>query len=75
MSQIIFRADPELVQRIADAAAERGISRNHLIGRLLTEGLDALVPADEVRYTRPKAAHAPPLLPGLIRHTNDGAPR
>lgn len=69
--QIIFRADPELVDRISAAAEERGISRNHLIGRLLTEGLDDLIPSDELRFTRPKPVFAPfPQMPGLIRGTN-----
>lgn len=48
-----LRIRPELLARLDDAARERVVGRNWLIVKLLEEGLDRLVPADELRLTRP----------------------
>lgn len=43
------RLPPELMKRLEDAAQERMVSRNWLATRLLEEGLDRLIPLDEIR--------------------------
>lgn len=48
-----WRIDPAVVERIREAAEERGLGMAWLVERLLTEGLDRLTPAAEFRLTRP----------------------
>lgn len=67
--QIIFRADAALVDALSAAAEERGISRNVLTLKLISEGLESLLPADQVRYTsRTTPRHT--CLPGVIGWPN-----
>lgn len=47
-----LRIDRDLHERIAAEADARGVSANWLIVRLVAEGLDRLIPVDELRMTR-----------------------
>lgn len=46
------RVPPDLHARLLDAAEERGVSMAWFMAKLLTEALDNLRPADEMRLTR-----------------------
>lgn len=46
-----IRLDPELARQVAIAAAERVVSVNWLLERLITEGMERLAPVDEFRIT------------------------
>lgn len=48
-----FRFPPDLHQRLTAAADERGVSMNWLVGKLLDEALDRLLPVGEFSLTRP----------------------
>lgn len=47
-----IRFDPATWQRVQHEAAERGLSVNHFVTRLIAEGLDRLIPADEFTLVR-----------------------
>lgn len=47
-----FRLPADLHSRLRQAAAERGLTVNRLAEALLAEGLDYLIPVDEIRLTR-----------------------
>lgn len=46
------RFEPELHERLSEAAADRDLSVNFLVNLAVRELLDRLIPADEVRWTR-----------------------
>jgi predicted transcriptional regulator len=50
---VSLRLAPDLLRRLDAAAEERDVGRNWLIGRLLEEGLERLVPVDELFVRRP----------------------
>lgn len=61
---LTMRVEPELVERLEDESSARVVSRNFLIVRLLTEGLDRLRPVEEFTLTRPpKSQIEAPALP------------
>lgn len=47
-----IRFPPELHARLVEEAGARGVPLNWLVCRLLTESLERLVPADEMRLTK-----------------------
>lgn len=47
------RLDPDVDARLEEAAAERMVSASWLVNRLVRDGLERLVPVDELRLTRP----------------------
>lgn len=49
---VYVRFSPDLHRRLADAAHERDLSINFLVNRAVEEFLDALIPLDEVVWTR-----------------------
>lgn len=51
-SQLNLRPSPDLKARLQAAADERDLSLDWLCCRLLSEGLDKLVPAGEFRVAR-----------------------
>jgi hypothetical protein len=50
--QTSLRLAPDVLDRLQTAADERGIGRNLLIEWLLADGLDRLIPVDELVLTR-----------------------
>lgn len=46
------RFDADVHERLVIESKARMVSRNWIINRLVREGLDRLIPADEVRLTR-----------------------
>lgn len=52
LSQLGLRLDADLVERLRQEAEDRDVSVNWLVGKLLAEGLERLIPADEVQWTR-----------------------
>lgn len=51
-SATAIRLDPEVHRRLKDAAQERDVSVNWLVGKAVTEFLDRLIPVEEIRWTR-----------------------
>ena len=46
------RVPIELMERLRIAADERGVSVQWITARLLSEGLERLIPAEELKFTR-----------------------
>lgn len=49
-----LRIDADVARRLAEEAEARTLSINFLAGRLLAEGLERLIPVDELTLTRPR---------------------
>lgn len=64
-AQINLRVSPGLGARLQAAATDYGVAVNWIAGKLLTEGLDNLVPAAEFRFTRSRRAPLDAPLPGV----------
>lgn len=52
LEQLGLRLDAALVQRLRQEAEDRDVPMNWLCGKLLAEGIDRLIPANEVQWTR-----------------------
>jgi hypothetical protein len=48
-----LRIPPVLYEQVKNAADERGVGVNWLIVRLIAEGMERLIPVEELRLTRP----------------------
>ena len=48
-----WRLSSEVMDRLRAAAAERDLPDQYVAERLIAEGLDRLIPADELRFARP----------------------
>jgi len=51
---INVRLDPEVRERLTAAAKERIVSVNLLVAHFIADGLDRLIPIDELQLTRPR---------------------
>jgi len=49
-----IRFDPDVHARLVAAAKERQVSSNLLVNQAVSEFLDALLPVDEIQWTRPR---------------------
>jgi predicted transcriptional regulator len=47
-----IRFDPEVYDRLVEAADERDVSINWLVNRAVADFLPRLLPLDEIRWTR-----------------------
>lgn len=46
------RFDPDVHERLVAAAEDRSVTINWLVNRLVREGLDRLIPVEEIRWTK-----------------------
>jgi len=46
------RLDAQMLQRVDAAAEERGVGRNWLIEHFIADGMERLIPVEELRLTR-----------------------
>lgn len=51
-SATAIRFDEDLHRKLRAAADERGLTMNYLVNKLCAEGLECLLPVDELRFTR-----------------------
>jgi len=54
-----IRFDPDVHARLVAAAKERQVSANLLVNRAVDEFLDALLPVDEIQWTRRRETLGP----------------
>ena len=50
---LTIRISPELHERVKQAADDRLVSTNLLLTKLIEDGMERLIPVDEIRLTRP----------------------
>jgi predicted HicB family RNase H-like nuclease len=51
--QLIVRVPPDMHQRLVDASLDHDVAVNWLVNKAIHEFMDRLLPASEVRWTRP----------------------
>lgn len=60
-----IRFADDLHERLTEAAEERGLTLNWFVNRLCEEGMERLVPANELRLTRPVVSRDPVVVVGF----------